>query len=93
MKYIISEDSVKYVDDSGKELAVVDFPAMNEHVVNITHTFVDDSLRGLGIAGKITEIAVVYLKTKGKKIVLTCSYAQAWFKYDSNAIYRSLLAE
>jgi len=63
----------------GKMTAEVVFPSEDENTVNITHTFVDDSLRGQGIAAKLMEAVSDKLRLDGKKAVLTCSYAKAWF--------------
>lgn len=60
-------------------LAEVTFPDIDENTVNINHTYVDDSLRGQGIAGQLMEAAAGQLRSQGKKAVLTCSYAVAWF--------------
>lgn len=70
-----------YLDDpAGKTLAEVTFPDINENSVEINHTFVDDSLRGQGVAGKLMEELVNRLRAEGKTAVLTCSYAISWFE-------------
>jgi predicted GNAT family acetyltransferase len=69
-----------YQDDAdGKLLAEVTFPVVREGVVDIDHTFVDDSLRGQGIAGQLMEAAYEDIKRSGFKAVLTCPYAVTWF--------------
>lgn len=65
--------------DSKNLMAEVTFPDIDENTVNINHTYVDDSLRGQGIAGQLMEAAAGQLRSQGKKAVLTCSYAVAWF--------------
>ena len=62
-----------------KLLAEVTFPAQNGTAV-IDHTFVDDSLRGQGVAGKLLEAAVQAIREAGLKARPTCSYAVAWFE-------------
>ena len=49
-------------------------------MVEITHTFVDDSLRGQGIAGNLMKAVAEELRAEKKKAVPVCSYAQAWFR-------------
>ena len=66
-------------DEKGSMLAEVLFPSEGANIVNITHTFVDDSLRGRGIAGKLMEAAAAELRRQGKKTKLTCPYAVQWF--------------
>ncbi|MDR3226032.1 MAG: N-acetyltransferase [Clostridiales Family XIII bacterium] len=63
----------------GNVIAEVTFPNLREGVVVINHTYVDDSLRGQGIAGKLVESAYDAIKADGKKAVLTCPYAVKWF--------------
>ncbi|MBP3891441.1 MAG: N-acetyltransferase [Solobacterium sp.] len=66
-------------DEEGKRIAEIDFPEEKGGVVNINHTFVDDSLRGQGIASKLVEACVEELRKDGKKAMVTCSYAIRWF--------------
>ncbi len=64
-------------DETGKLLAEITFPKISENVVEINHTFVDHSLRGQGVAGKLMEKTVQVLKNLDQKAVCSCSYAQA----------------
>ena len=66
-------------DEAGEVIAEVTLPAYKDGVVTIDHTFVDDSLRGMGVAGKLMEEAYAMLKADGRKAVLTCPYAVKWF--------------
>lgn len=68
------------INDQTKTLAEVDFPELEPGLVDINHTFVDDSLRGRGVAGKLMEAAADHLRSEGKKAVLSCSYAVKWFE-------------
>ncbi len=74
-----SENRIWAEDESGKILAVIDFPSIGTGLVNITHTEVDPSLRGQGIAEKLTLSAAKKIQNSGKKARLTCSYAIRWF--------------
>lgn len=71
---------IAYYGDSGELLAEVTFPDVDGTTVEIDHTFVDDSLRGQGIAGKLLLETAEYLRYEQKKAVPTCSYAVAWFE-------------
>ena len=66
-------------DAEGRLLAEVDFPALDAKTVDINHTFVDDSLRGRGVAGRLMEAVAAELRRTGKKARLSCSYAAGWF--------------
>lgn len=79
MKYNIKADRIWMEDESGKELAYVDFPEYEEGVVSINHTVVDPSLRGQGIAGQLMEELVKELKRTKRKAIPVCSYAVSWF--------------
>ena len=68
------------INDQTKTLAEVDFPELEPGLVDINHTFVDDSLRGQGVAGKLMEAAADHLRSERKKAVLSCSYAVKWFE-------------
>lgn len=64
-------------DASGKLIAEITFPEEGG-VATINHTFVDDSLRGQGVAGQLMTEAVKSIKESGWKLEATCSYAQKW---------------
>ena len=67
-------------DDQNHMIAVVTFPKLSEGIVNLDHTFVDPSLRGQGVAGKLMEAAVAYFRSNDLKVKPTCSYAVKWFQ-------------
>ena len=66
-------------DETGKLLAEVTFPEQ-EGIAVINHTFVDDSLRGQGIAGQLLRTVADTLRQKACKTKPTCSYAIHWFE-------------
>ena len=68
-----------YAEEEGRVIAEVTFPD-RDGAADIDHTFVDDSLRGQGVAGKLMEAAAKQLRETDKKAVLTCSYAVKWFE-------------
>lgn len=65
-------------DENGTLLAEVTFPE-REGVAVINHTFVDDSLRGQGVAGQLLQAVADTLRREGRKARPTCSYAVHWF--------------
>lgn len=75
----------------GNLLAEVTFPQTEEGIVNIDHTFVDKSLAGQGVAGKLMEAAYKEIKDQNQKARLTCSYAVKWFA--RHEPYRDILAK
>ncbi len=79
MEYIKEMNRIYLKDETGKRLAEIDFPEVRPGVVVITHTEVDPSLGGKGIAGELTKAAAEQLRADGRKAVLSCSYAIRWF--------------
>lgn len=79
MEFITEKDRIYAKDTSGNIIAEVTFPT-KDGVSTIDHTFVDASLRGEGIAGKLVKLAADKILAEGNKIAATCSYAVAWFK-------------
>lgn len=80
MEFQYQTNEIYLLDGQGRKIAQITFPALSEDTVEIDHTFVDDSLRGQGVAGKLMEAAVDHIKAQGKKIRPTCSYAVKWLE-------------
>ena len=66
-------------NEKGDVIAEVTFP-IRDGVAVIDHTFVDDSLRGQGIAGILVQSAADQIRDGGYRIASTCSYASAWLE-------------
>ncbi|MDE6648353.1 MAG: N-acetyltransferase [Muribaculaceae bacterium] len=79
MDFITEKDRIYATDPAGDIIAEVTFPT-KDGVSTIDHTFVDPSLRGEGIAGKLVKLAADKITAEGNQIAATCSYAVAWFK-------------
>lgn len=79
MEYITEDERIYANDDDGRLIAEVTFPTVGS-VSTIDHTFVDDSLRGQGIAAELVKLAADKILTDGHKIAATCPYAVTWFK-------------
>lgn len=80
MEFITEKNRIYAEDENGKVIAEVDFPENESGVLDINHTFVDDSLRGQGVAGKLLQAAVEEIRKQGKKAAASCSYAKVWFE-------------
>ena len=65
-------------DENGKVIAEIVFPEVRHGVCEIMHTYVDNSLRGQGIAGKLMTLAVAAIEREGKTVTASCSYAVKW---------------
>ncbi len=80
MNYQYDSNRIFASNDTGVLLAEVTFPNRDEKRVNVDHVFVDESLRGQGIAGELMKLAYDYIKGRNLLIVAKCPYAIAWFK-------------
>lgn len=66
-------------DENGRLLAEVTFPE-RDGVAEITHTFVDPSLRGQGVAGQLLQAVADTLRAENRKAKPVCTYAVRWFQ-------------
>ncbi|MBF0715192.1 N-acetyltransferase [Gemella palaticanis] len=64
----------------GELIAYVNFPKLSDDLHIITKVFVDESLRGQGVAGKLMEEIVKYAKENSIKLEASCPYAVSWFE-------------
>lgn len=76
MEYITYNNRIAAIDN-GEEIGEVTFPERNGAYV-INHTYVDDRLRGQGIASELVRRAVEEIERRGGRVEATCSYAQLW---------------
>lgn len=80
MDFTHNKNQIALFSETGDLLAEITFPNIDETTVDVNHTFVDSSLRGQGIAGKLMQELVSDLEANNLKAVPTCSYAQGWFE-------------
>lgn len=76
----VGKNKTTYIID-GKIMGEVDYIDIDDHTVNITHTFVDPSLRGQGLASKMLQEVFKYLHENNKKVICSCSYAKNWIEH------------
>lgn len=80
MEFNYDDNIIFITDDDNRRIAEITFPEVKDGLVSINHTYVDDSLRGQGIAGKLVSEAYDSIKKQEKKAILTCPYAVEWFE-------------
>ena len=85
MQYITTPNRI-YLEHEGEELAEITFPEREPRVFVIDHTFVDDRLRGQGIASELVRRAVEDIKAQGGTVRATCSYAIAWLQRHQDSL-------
>ena len=89
MVYFYESERIYLKDEEDKIVGYVLFPKIEENVVEITKTFVSETLRGQGIANELMKRLVKYLEKNNLKCTPSCSYAVIWF--DKNEEYKYLL--
>lgn len=80
MEFIKEKNRVYLKNENGEIVAEIEFLDTAPGEVSITHTFVDQSLRGQQMAAKLTEAACEAIQEQGKKVRPLCSYAVKWFR-------------
>ena len=79
MDWIWDRHRVRITDGTGRKVAEITFPDAAQDTVDIHHTWVDESLRGRGIAGEMMTALADKLRREHKKACASCPYAQKWF--------------
>jgi len=79
MKFKRKENAIALDDKNGKEVAILEFK-IHQDVYYIIRTYVDDSLRGQGVASKLMHALIELLEETGSKASCVCSYSVAWFE-------------
>ena len=77
MEFQYEKERIFACDEAGKVIAEITFP-VSQGVADINHTFVDGTLRGQGVAGRLTEAAVASIRAQGLRLRTSCSYADKW---------------
>ena len=72
------------VNEQGKRIAEISYVWSGEHKIIANHTWVDDSLRGQGVARQLLDVLVAFAREKNLKIVGTCSYVDVMFRRDKS---------
>ena len=64
MDFIKEENKIYLKGSNGKIIAEIEYEEDDDGIYNIYHTFVDESLRGQGVASKLVQEAVNEIKNK-----------------------------
>ena len=67
-------------NENGDTLAEITYKYVGEDIALATHTFVDPSLRGGGVAEELVDALVTEMEVQGKKIKPVCPYVVMLFK-------------
>lgn len=74
-----------YMGDPHQPTAEITFEDIDSGTMSVDHTYVDDSLRGQGIAEKLLDAVADLARREHKKLSATCPYARK--KLDSSEKY------
>ena len=80
MKFHHTPTRIYSINDQGDLAAEITFPTADDRTYCINHTFVDPSLAGQGIAGKLVQMAVDQIYAQGGAVTATCPYAVKWLE-------------
>ena len=80
MKFSHTPTRIYSIAENGALQAEITFPMVSKGVYCTNHTFVDDSLRGQGIASALVQAAVEQIHEMGGQVTATCSYARDWLQ-------------
>lgn len=86
MDFKVENNRIFFESENGEILAEIEFEEIEKEKFNIYHTFVDESLRGQGVASKLVEKAVAEIKAKNGTVQATCSYAKKWLEKHNKQI-------
>ncbi|MFT8424785.1 MAG: GNAT family N-acetyltransferase [Liquorilactobacillus sp.] len=85
-----TENSFDYYRSEADEkpIAHIGFSLLdNSQTYLVEHTWVDESARGTGLAGKITKDFLAKVADKSKKIIPLCPYTKKFFEKHSEYQY------
>lgn len=71
------DDKHVYLEEDGKILATLNY-GDDGHIITVFSIFVDESLRGQGIAKELMEEIIKKRKEERKEILPICSYAKRY---------------
>lgn len=88
MKFRIGTNKIELIDNETL-VGEIGFSYIDESIISIDHTYVNESYRGQGIASKLMVKAIEYAKENNLKIKPVCSYAVSFFQ--KNFEYQDML--
>lgn len=71
-------------NEQGQRIAEISYVWRDAHKIVADHTWVDDSLRGQGVARQLLDTLVDFAREKQLKIIPTCSYVEVMFRREKS---------
>ena len=72
-----------FIERDGRHIAEITYQYQDDHTILADHTWVDNSLRGQGVARQLLDVLVAFAREKQLKIVPTCSYVDVMFQREA----------
>ena len=84
------QEGQRFVADPGDgQVAELSYRPRGEGVVEMPHTFVPESLRDQGLAGRLAEAALGWARNEGLEVIPTCRFVSGYI--DSHPEYQDLV--
>ena len=80
LEFLFEEGHIYALGKANKILAEITYHETGNDTIDIDHTFVDNSLRGQGVASDLVAMAVDAIQRQGKRVTASCSYAAKWLE-------------
>ena len=78
MNFATESNQIVYREDA-RTLAFIHWITLNAHTIAADHTFVDESLRGQGVAKALLDALAAHAVSQGWKIRADCPFVAKWF--------------
>lgn len=72
------------MDADAQRIAEISYIWRDKQQIIANHTWVDDSLRGQGVARQLLDVLVRFARDKQLTIVASCSYVEVIFRRDKS---------
>ncbi len=79
MNFEIEANQIVY-REGYRTLAFIHWTAVDTHTIAADHTFVDESLRGRGVAKALLDALAAHAVSQGWKIRADCPFVAKWFE-------------
>ena len=73
-----------FLERDDARLAELTYSRAGDKLVIVDHTFVDEQLRGLGVARRLLDSTVAWARSTGTRVRATCPYALREFQTDAS---------
>ncbi|TYB76391.1 GNAT family N-acetyltransferase [Bizionia myxarmorum] len=68
-----------YIEIDGKQEAEMTYEFVDDAIIDINHTEVNESLKGQGVGYKLVDAAVAFMRENNLKAVASCPYVEHVF--------------